>query len=115
MAAVYGDETSSIEYSSFIPKLSSLLVNRFVWRLHTKYLVRDFHPLALFYLFGAASMAAGGIAGLAALVSDGEGESSHPQTRGIAALVLLPVGCLALLAAMTLDMRANRDKEVRAE
>ncbi|WP_135823757.1 glycosyltransferase family 2 protein [Halorussus ruber] len=121
MAAVYGDETSSIEYSSFIPKLSSLLVNRFVWRLHTKYLVRDFHPLALFYLFGVASMAVGGVAGLAALVSGSEdaGEDGNavgsPQTRGIAALVLLPVGCLALLTAMTLDMRANRDKEVRAE
>jgi glycosyltransferase involved in cell wall biosynthesis len=121
MAAVYGDETSSIEYSSFIPKLSSLLVNRFVWRLHTKYLVRDFHPLALFYLFGAASVAVGLLSGLSALVSGGEdagedgSEDSRPQTRSIAALILLPVGCLALLAAMTLDMRANREKEVRAE
>ena len=115
MPAVYGDETSSIEYSSFVPKLSSLLVNRFVWRLHTKYLVRDFHPLALFYLFGVGAVGAGALAGLTALASKGDRSGADGgQTRGVAAAVLLPVGCLALLTAMTLDMRANRDKEVRA-
>ncbi|WP_135855402.1 glycosyltransferase family 2 protein [Halorussus salinus] len=111
MPAVYGDETSSIEYSSFVPKLSSLLLNRFVWRLHTKYLVRDFHPLALFYLLGVVTVGASAIAGLAALCSD---DGSSP-TQSVAGAILLPVGCLALLTAMTLDMRANRDKEVRVE
>jgi glycosyltransferase involved in cell wall biosynthesis len=116
MAAVYGEETSSIEYSSFIPKLSSLLLNRFVWRLHTKYLVRDFHPLALFYLFGVGAVGAGAIGGLAAAVAatGGDGNGDGGQMRGVAAAVLLPLGCLALLTAMTLDMRANRDNEVRA-
>ncbi|UPV76856.1 glycosyltransferase family 2 protein (plasmid) [Halorussus limi] len=111
MPAVYGDETSSIRYSSFVPKLSALLLKGFVWRLHTKYLVRDFHPLALCYLFGVASLAVGTLAGVGATVGGLAGFESADVTTA----VLVPVGCLALLAAMTLDMQANRDREVRAE
>ncbi|WP_137287830.1 glycosyltransferase family 2 protein [Halorussus salinisoli] len=118
MPAVYGDETSSIEYSSFVPKLSVLLLKGFLWRLHTKYLVRDFHPLALFYLFGAVSLGVGAMAGLAAVLTGvvgGTGNAGGVGASSIATAVLLPVGCLTLLAAMTLDMQANRDREVRAE
>ncbi|ELZ10968.1 family 2 glycosyl transferase [Halovivax asiaticus JCM 14624] len=112
MAAVYGDETSSIEYSSFIPRLSGLLLDRFFWRLRVKYLVRDFHPLALFYCFGICTVVAGAIGGIAAVASDGDRRGT---ITGVAGVVLIPIGGLALLIAMTLDMRANRDREVCAE
>ncbi|WP_336362011.1 hypothetical protein [Halalkalicoccus salilacus] len=39
-----------------------MLLKNFLWRLKTRYLVLDFHPLALFYYFGAA-MAGLGILG----------------------------------------------------
>ncbi len=59
MPAVYGDEESSIDYTTYIRKVSWMLLKNFFWRLKVKYLVLDFHPLALFYLFGAATAALG--------------------------------------------------------
>lgn len=52
MRAVYGDEQSSIRYQSFIPKLLWLLLQRFLWRLGTKYLVREFRPFVVPYALG---------------------------------------------------------------
>lgn len=37
MAAIYGDEDSSIQYSQFVPGLSWLLLKRFLWRLGSKH------------------------------------------------------------------------------
>lgn len=41
MNAVYGDETSGIQYRSFVPMLSFLLVRGFLWRLWVKYVTRE--------------------------------------------------------------------------
>ncbi len=51
--ARYGRETSGIKYSSYIVKLSWLLLTKFLWRLKMKYVVLSFHPLVFFYFFGA--------------------------------------------------------------
>ena len=48
---VYGDEVSYIKLRKYIPSVSSLLVRLFFRRIVRKYIVRDFHPLALMYLF----------------------------------------------------------------
>ncbi|WP_284011212.1 glycosyltransferase family 2 protein [Haloarcula pelagica] len=40
ITAVYGDESSGIEYSTFVPRLSWLLLTGFLWRLWTKYFRR---------------------------------------------------------------------------
>lgn len=45
-------EKSGINYITLIPKLSWLLFTRFFWRMKEKYIIRDFHPLVFFYLFG---------------------------------------------------------------
>jgi glycosyltransferase involved in cell wall biosynthesis len=44
MEAIYGDESSSIRYSQFVPNLSWLLLTMFLWRLQSKY--ADGHRLA---------------------------------------------------------------------
>jgi len=44
MEAVYGDESSSIRYSQFVPNLSWLLLTKFIWRLQSKN--SDGHRLA---------------------------------------------------------------------
>ena len=61
MPAKYGDEQSSINYPTYIRKVSGMLLSDFLWRLKVRYLVLDFHPLALFYLFGAATAGIGGL------------------------------------------------------
>lgn len=47
---VYRDETSYIKLRKYIPTVSQLLTRLFFRRLLRKYIVRDFHPLAMMYL-----------------------------------------------------------------
>jgi glycosyltransferase involved in cell wall biosynthesis len=50
---IYGiGERSGIKISRVIFTLSLLLLKLFLWRLKEKYIIRDFHPLVLFYLLG---------------------------------------------------------------
>ena len=50
---VYGiGERSGMRISKVIFTLSFLLLKLFLWRLREKYIIRDFHPLVLFYLLG---------------------------------------------------------------
>ncbi len=49
---VYGREKSKIKLWKYIPHVSSLLVRLFFQRLWWRYLVKDFNPLVLLYLFG---------------------------------------------------------------
>src|ERR671922_803675 len=57
---IYGvGERSGIRLYSVVPRISWLLVKRFFWRLREKYVIRDFHPLVLFYALGLLMTAAG--------------------------------------------------------
>ncbi len=50
---VYGvGEKSGIKIYKVVFTISWLLFRRFLWRLKEKYVIRDFHPLVFFYLFG---------------------------------------------------------------
>lgn len=46
---VYGEEQSKIKLANYIPTVSKLLLKLFFKRIIRKYLLRDFHPLVLFY------------------------------------------------------------------
>lgn len=105
MPAVYGDESSSIVYSRFVPRLSKLLVRRLVWRLNTKYLMAEFHPLALLYYLGAITTALGAGTVLRAVRLSHRLE--NPFVHRMASLSLFGGGLLSLIVAMALDMRAN--------
>lgn len=48
---VYGEETSYIKLWRYVPLISILLVRLFARRILRKYVVVDFHPLALMYGF----------------------------------------------------------------
>jgi glycosyltransferase involved in cell wall biosynthesis len=47
---VYGLAKSRIKLRTYIPKISFLLLKLYLRRIFHKYLVREFHPLVLFYL-----------------------------------------------------------------
>ena len=50
---IYGiGERSGIKIYKVVFTLSLLLLKLFLWRLKEKYIIRDFHPLVLFYLMG---------------------------------------------------------------
>jgi glycosyltransferase involved in cell wall biosynthesis len=103
--AVYKDEESDIDYKTYIPRVSGLLLRGFLWRLRVKYLVRDFHPLALFYYVGAATAGAGLLSGLKGAVDRDSPSRGSP-------LVLFALGWLFLLLAMAFDLNENEDLEL---
>ncbi len=53
---VYDREKSKIKLSSYIPKTSRLLIRLFFRRLWKRYVVLDFHPLVLFYMFAFVNL-----------------------------------------------------------
>jgi hypothetical protein len=53
---VYDREKSKIQLWKYIPKTSWLLINLFFRRLWQRYVILDFHPLILFYLFAAFNL-----------------------------------------------------------
>ncbi len=110
MPAVYGDEESSIEYSTYIPKVSLMLLGNFLWRLKTKHLVTDFHPLALFYLFGAGTAAAG-VAGILWAVLDAALRGGSLLVNGSASFLVFGLGVTLLLFAMVFDMAESEHLE----
>jgi len=95
--AVYGDEESHIDYSTYIPRVSGMLLRNFLWRLRAKYVTERPHTIAVCYLLGAAGAATGVVGGLLALLSD----------TAVPALAAFGFGLLFLTLAMILDKRSN--------
>jgi len=112
MPAVYGDEESSIQYSTYIRKVSVMLVQNFLWRLKVKYLILDFHPLALFYSFGVV-MTTLGILGLGWSVFAKVILGDPLFVRATSSLVLFSIGCMLIMFAMLFDMQINKGSEIQ--
>lgn len=109
MTARYGDERSGIRYRSFVPKLSGLLLWDFFWRLGTKYLLFDFHPLVGFYALGGIGMV-GGILFFGWNVATG----LTPITAALTFVLFLFSGLLLTLA-MIFDRARNIQYESRID
>ena len=109
MPAVYGDEESSISYGEYIPKVSTMLLRDFLWRLRTKYLVRDFHPLALFYLSGAAVAGIGLVGLLWTMLTT----LSLGFVLSSTSLLVFVAGWALILFAMVFDMAESEHLEMQ--
>src|SRR5215217_6827663 len=106
---VYGvGEQSGIKLWKVIPTMSWMLLKAFLWRLKTKYVIRDFHPLVLFYFLGLILTVAGLGLGIAVTVLRILGNGITPATVVLVALLLIS-GIQFLLFAMLFDMESNRD------
>lgn len=101
---VYDKAVSGIKLRTYIPKVSWLLMRLFLWRLKEKYLVRDFHPLVLFYLMGSILLARGLYGGLRTLyLHYMYGHDSQPTSLVLTSLLIIS-GFQALFFAMWFDM-----------
>ena len=111
--AIYGEEESGIKYGSYIRHVSVMLLLNFCWRLKTKYLVLDFHPLALFYLSGAAGSVLG-IAGIGyTVVGSLAGTLAGSAFVSLMlSVIVFALGSLFVLFAMVFDMREGESLEV---
>jgi glycosyltransferase involved in cell wall biosynthesis len=106
---IYGvGERSGIKLHSVIPRISWLLVTGFFWRLREKYVIRDFHPLVFFYLFGFAMTFVGIVLGIIETVGRIAGHGIPTATIVLVALLLIS-GSQFTLFAMWFDMESNRD------
>lgn len=105
-------EQSKMKLWKVIPAMSWLIFRRFCWRLVRKYVIRDFHPLVLFYGFGLLSSALGLLLGLY-LAAYRIVVGPVAETSALFAALLLLTGLQLELFAMWFDMEVNRDLKVR--
>jgi glycosyltransferase involved in cell wall biosynthesis len=106
---IYGvGERSGIRLRKVVPRISWLLLKGFFWRMGQKYVIRDFHPLVLFYSLGLVLLAAGVILGLVETGLRIAGNSIPFATIVLVALFVIS-GLQLLLFAMWFDMESNKD------
>jgi glycosyltransferase involved in cell wall biosynthesis len=106
---IYGvGERSGIKLRSVIPRISWLLLRAFLWRLGQKYVIRDFHPLVLFYALGISLFLVGFLLGLAEVGLRIAGNQLPAATIVLVALLVIS-GLQLLLFAMWFDMESNRE------
>jgi glycosyltransferase involved in cell wall biosynthesis len=106
---VYGvGERSGIKIPRVVPRISWLLVKGFFWRMREKYVIRDFHPLVLFYALGLLMTLLGLGLGVAETVLRILGNTVSVATVVLVALLLI-FGSQFTLFAMWFDMESNKD------
>jgi glycosyltransferase involved in cell wall biosynthesis len=106
---IYGvGERSGIRLRKVVPTISWLLVKGFFWRMRTKYVIRDFHPLVFFYMLGLLMTVLGLGLGIAEVVLRIMGNQITAATVVLVALLLI-FGSQFSLFAMWFDMEYNKD------
>jgi glycosyltransferase involved in cell wall biosynthesis len=99
---------SGIRLRSVIPRISWLLFKAFWWRLGQKYVIRDFHPLVFFYVFGLLMTTVGIVLGAIEVILRIAG-NQIPAATIVLVAVLVIAGIQLTLFAMWFDMEANKE------
>jgi glycosyltransferase involved in cell wall biosynthesis len=106
---VYGvGESSGIRLRRVVPAISWLLTKAFFWRMREKYVIRDFHPLVFFWVFGILFSLLGFVLGATVTILRILGNELTVATVVLVALLLI-AGLLFTLFAMLFDMESNRE------
>lgn len=111
---VYGEEKSGINIRRIIFTLSLLLVRLFIKRMVQKYIIRDFHPLVLFYFFGTLLLLLDPLL-LIRFFYLWVQQGQVPEITLLSILFCTISGMQLLLFAMLFDMEANQHLKGRAE
>lgn len=100
-------ERSGIKVSRVIFTISNILFKGFFYRLNEKYIVRDFHPLIIFYaMFGLFALLGLGFLVRSILVWIDAGAA--PPMTTLASFFFASMSLQSLAFAMWFDMEANR-------
>ena len=106
---IYGvGERSGIRLWKVVPTIAWLLLKGFFWRMKEKYVIRDFHPLVLFYMLGLLMCTIGIGLGIAEVVLRVMGNPIPTATIVLVALLTIS-GIQLLLFAMWFDMESNKE------
>lgn len=101
-------EKSGIKVHKVVFSIGYLLVRLFVKRMVQKYIIRDFHPLILFYAFGALLVSLCVPLAIRFLIYWNI-TGIFPQANSLLLFFCASIGFQSLLFAMLFDMEANRD------
>jgi glycosyltransferase involved in cell wall biosynthesis len=106
--AIYlqGERQSQIKTFKYIRKVFPRLVWRFFWRLKRNYIIKDFHPLVLFYAMGFLLIPIGLISGLDLVWIRLNSRAISGNTVVLTALLLI-TGFQSILFAILFDMQMN--------
>lgn len=104
--AVYEDEESHIDYHTYIPRVSLLLLQNFVWRLYVKYASDGAHPVPLAYSVGVLGTAT-------AITREVRRHLGEPSGNAWLTVGLAVAGVAALLTGMVVDRATNRGLTVQ--
>ncbi len=107
--ARYGLEKSGIMYSTYIVKLSRLLLADFLQRLKSKYIVMSFHPLVFYYALGVVLVGLGLLGGLYSLYYKFF-EHNPIFVPAVVSLIVFVLGTQFWLFAMLFDMQQEREE-----
>ena len=104
--AIYleGERQSQIKGMDYAIKVAPMMVRDFFWRLFSKYLVRDFHPLFFFYIFGFIFLPLGVLYGAFLVYQQWIGEGVTGPRSVVCALMII-MGIQFMLFAMLYDMQ----------
>ena len=107
MPAHYGDENSSLRVNRILLTFPFHLARGFCTRVWEKYMLRDFSPIAVFWLVGAPLMLFGGVLGMTVWVHSLW--SGVPASTGTVMLSVLPflLGFELILQAIILEIRES--------
>ena len=106
---IYGiGERSGIKLYKIVFTLPILLLKLFLWRLKEKYIIRDFHPLVLFYLMGFVLTPIGVVFGCYLLVFRFL-IGPVAATSALFAAFFTISGLQSLFFAMWFDMEYNKE------
>ena len=107
--AIYleGERQSQIKGIRYALRVAPMLVRDFFWRLFTRYLVRDFHPLFFFYMFGLLFLPLGVVFGCFLVYQQIVGEGVTGP-RAVVCSLLIIMGIQFLLFAMLYDMEESK-------
>jgi glycosyltransferase involved in cell wall biosynthesis len=106
--AIYleGERQSQIKGVNYALRVTPMMVRGFFWRLLSKYLVRDFHPLLFFYIFGLLLLPLGVLYGGFLVYQQFTGEGVTGPRSVVCALMII-MGIQFLLFAMLYDMQES--------
>jgi len=100
-------ETSGMRIPHVIPTLGWLLVKCYFWRMKEKYIIRDFHPLIFFLVFGLFLTFGGLALGIVLLVLRYQTGALSPNAVIFDAFCTI-MGMQMLFFAMWMDMEHNK-------
>lgn len=100
-------EQSKLQIKKIVFSVSFLLARLFFWRIREKYIIRDFHPLVLFYIYGFFSILTGLIF-LARFSLMWIDQGYIPEVTLILTLFSFGSGMQALFFAMWFDQDLNK-------